>query len=88
MTRMIVPGDVAPEGLTDDEYAAWRRETALIIPALAVAGVCPGDVVEVHVDLVDQLEAQGWAKEPAPRARSKAKKSDPDASVEPEEATE
>jgi hypothetical protein len=85
---MIVPGDTAPEGLTDDEMAAWRRETALIIPVLAVAGVCPGDAVEVHADLVGQLEAQGWAKAPAPRAGSRRRRTDPDAPVEPEEATE
>lgn len=85
MARMIVPG-APPEGLDGDDLAAWRAMSALIIPDLAVVGVCPGDAIEVHADLVDQLEAQGWAKAPA-AARTK-KKSDPDASVEPEEATE
>lgn len=84
MARMIVPG-APPEGLDGNNLAAWRAGATLIIPDLAVAGVCPGDAIDVHDDLVDQLEAQGWAK--APRARSKTK-FDPDASVEPEEATE
>lgn len=84
MTRMIVPGDAAPKGLTDDELVAWRADTALIIPDLGVAGVCPGDTVDVADEFVDQLEAQGWTPAPKPTRSKKT----PDASAEPEEATE